>query len=196
VMDKKSIIKIIFILLTIFSLFIYFSDYVSKKIDSNLIIKATETEDLTNESNENVIKGIRYYSENKNGDSYVIFSDYGKINLENTDLTYMTNVTAIVNLKNSEEIQITSNFANFNHMSYETEFFERVIIIRGNEKITSEKLKFSLEENIVVLSKDVIFNKPGFNLKADRVEIDLITKNSKIIMNGKEKKVIVIGEGR
>ena len=195
-MDKKSIIKIVLILLTIFSLFIYFSYYFSKKIDSNLIIKATETEDLTNESNENVIKGIRYYSENKNGDSYVIFSDYGKINLENTDLTYMTNVTAIVNLKNSEEIQITSNFANFNHISYETEFFERVIIIRGNEKITSEKLKFSLEENIVVLSKDVIFNKPGFNLKADRVEIDLITKNSKIIMNDKEKKVIVIGEGR
>jgi len=195
-MDKKSIIKIVLILLTIFSLFIYFSYYFSKKIDSNLIIKATETEDLTNESNENVIKGIRYYSENKNGDSYVIFSDYGKINLENTDLTYMTNVTAIVNLKNSEEIQITSNFANFNHISYETEFFEKVIIIRGNEKITSEKLKFSLEENVVVLSKDVIFNKPGFNLKADRVEIDLITKNSKIIMNDKEKKVIVIGEGR
>ena len=195
-MDKKSIIKIVLILLTIFSLFIYFSYYFSKKIDSNLIIKATETEDLTSKSNENVIKGIRYYSENKNGDSYVIFSDYGKINLENTDLTYMTNVTAIVNLKNSEEIQITSNFANFNHISYETEFFEKVIIIRGNEKITSEKLKFSLEENVVVLSKDVIFNKPGFNLKADRVEIDLITKNSKIIMNGKEKKVIVIGEGR
>ena len=195
-MNKKSIIKIVFILLTIFSLFIYFSYYFSKKIDSNLIIKATETEDLTSKSNENVIKGIRYYSENKNGDSYVIFSDYGKINLENTDLTYMTNVTAIVNLKNSEEIQITSNFANFNQISYETEFFEKVIIIRGNEKITSEKLKFSLEENVVVLSKDVIFNKPGFNLKADRVEIDLITKNSKIIMNGKEKKVIVNGEGR
>ena len=195
-MDKKSIIKIVLILLTIFSLFIYFSYYFSKKIDSNLVIKATEMEDLANESNENVIKGIRYYSENKNGDSYVIFSDYGKINLENTDLTYMTNVTAIVNLKNSEEIQITSNFANFNHISYETEFFEKVIIIRGNEKITSEKLKFSLEENVVVLSKDVIFNKPGFNLKADRVEIDLITKNSKIIMNDKEKKVIVIGEGR
>ena len=195
-MDKKSIIKIVLILLTIFSLFIYFSYYFSKKIDSNLVIKATEMEDLASKSNENVIKGIRYYSENKNGDSYVIFSDYGKINLENTDLTYMTNVTAIVNLKNSEEIQITSNFANFNHISYETEFFEKVIIIRGNEKITSEKLKFSLEENVVVLSKDVIFNKPGFNLKADRVEIDLITKNSKIIMNGKEKKVIVIGEGR
>ena len=194
-MDKKSIIKIIFILLTIFSLFIYFSYYFSKKIDSNLIIKATETEDLTNESNENVIKGIRYYSENKNGDSYVIFSDYGKINLENTDLTYMTNVTAIVNLKNSEEIQITSNFANFNHISYETEFFEKVIIIRGNEKITSEKLKFSLEENVVVLSKDVIFNKPGFNLKADRVEIDLITKNSTIKMNN-EKRVIVVGENK
>ena len=195
-MDKKSIIKIVLILLTIFSLFIYFSYYFSKKIDSNLVIKATEMEDLASKSNENVIKGIRYYSENKNGDSYVIFSDYGKINLENTDLTYMTNVTAIVNLKNSEEIQITSNFANFNHISYETEFFEKVIIIRGNEKITSEKLKFSLEENVVVLSKDVIFNKPGFNLKADRVEIDLITKNSKIIMNDKEKKVIVIGEGR
>ena len=186
-MNKKSIIKITFILGIIFLIFIYLSYYFEKEIDPKLTSKVNENESLTSKPVENIIKGIRYYSENKNGDSYVIFSDYGKINLENTNLTYMTNVTAIVNLKDSEEIQITSNFANFNHISYETEFFEKVVIIRGNEKITSEKLRFSLEENLISLSKDVVFNKPGLNLKADRIEVDLITKNSKIMMNGKKK---------
>ena len=45
------------------------------------------------------------------------------------------------------------------------------------------------------MSKDVVFNKPGLNLKADKVEVDLITKNSRIMMNGK-KKVIVIGDNK
>ena len=108
----------------------------------------------------------------------------------------MTNVTAIINVKKSEEIKIKSKFANFNHISYETEFFENVIITRGIEKITSEKLEFSLEKNLIVLSKDVILKKPGFNLKADKVEIDLITKNSKITMNDKEKKIIFLGKNK
>ena len=192
-MNKKLAIEIT-IILTAILLLIFFYYPVEKK-DSELTTKTTEIENEMSTSNKNIIKNMKYFSENKNGDSFVIFSDYGKIDFDNPDLTHMTNVTAIVNLKNSEEIQITSNFANFNHISYETEFFEKVVIIRGNEKITSEKLRFSLEENLISLSKDVVFNKPGLNLKADRIEVDLITKNSKIMMNGK-KKVIVIGDNK
>ena len=121
--------------MAILLLFIYFFYYSSEQNDSKLPTKMTEVENGMVTSNENIIKNMKYFSENKKGDSFLIFSDYGKINFKNPDLTHMTNVTAIVNLKESETIQITSNFANFNHMSYETEFFEDVIIVRGDEKI-------------------------------------------------------------
>ena len=39
------------------------------------------------------------------------------------------------------------------------------------------------------MSYDVVVKKPGYNLKADVLEIDLITKNLKIYMNDKYKKV-------
>ena len=195
-MDKKFIIKIIITLIAILLVLIFFSYYFSEKNNLDSLTKVKESENIKSKTNGNIIKDIRYYSENKDGDSYLIFSDYGKINLNNTNLTHMTNVTAIINVKKSEEIKIKSKFANFNHISYETEFFENVIITRGIEKITSEKLEFSLEKNLIVLSKDVILKKPGFNLKADKVEIDLITKNSKITMNDKEKKIIFLGKNK
>ena len=146
-MNKKFILRTIIILTLIFLLYIFFSHYFSKKNNSNPSIKITENKKTVGPSEGNVIKGIRYFSESKNVDTYLIFSDYGEISLENPDITYMTNVTAIIVLKNSEKIQIKSDFANFNHKSYETEFIDKVIITRRDEKINSEKLEFSLEKN-------------------------------------------------
>ena len=134
---------------------------------------------------------IVVYNDNK-GNNYEINAGSGKIRLKNSDLIYMTNVTAYINLNNHETITINSDYANFNNKSYETKFIENVLIIQENQQITSEELYFSLEDNIILISKEVTFNKPGFNLKADKVEIDLITKNSKIFMDDKNKKIIVL----
>ena len=46
------------------------------------------------------------------------------------------------------------------------------------------------EQNLLRISENVIFKKPGYNLKADVIEIDLISKNLKIYMNNKLNKVI------
>ena len=137
-------------------------------------------------SNENIIKDIRYFSKDAQNNSYEIISDFGKINLDNPDITFMTHVTASIYLENSNNIIITSKFANFNNSNYETEFYENVNIVRADERIKSQKLEFSL----------VILEKPSFNLKADKVKIDLITKNSTIYMDDSTKKVIAVGENK
>ena len=41
------------------------------------------------------------------------------------------------------------------------------------------------------MSYNIFFKKPGYTLKADILEIDLITKNMKIYMNNNSKKVKV-----
>tara|TARA_B110001450_G_scaffold70840_1_gene67131 strand:+ start:56 stop:577 length:522 start_codon:yes stop_codon:yes gene_type:complete len=150
--------------------------------------------DKIKKSTDNIIKDIRYFSKDDKGNSYEIVSDFGEISLDNPDLIFMTNVVATINLKNSSNVVITSKFANFNNKSYETTFYENVKILRDDEKIRSQKLEFSLEKDLILISNNVVLEKPGFNLKADRVEIDLITKNSKIFMNDSTKKVIAIGK--
>ena len=84
---------------------------------------------------------------------------------------------ASIYLENSNNIIITSKFANFNNKDYETEFYSLSSILK------TWYAKFSLKKDLILISNQVILEKPGFNLKADKVEIDLITKNSKIFMN-------------
>jgi hypothetical protein len=82
-----------------------------------------------------------------------------------------------------------------------------VIVERGEEKITGDELYLVLEkdekeiqdpikkdENLVRMTRNVIYKKPGYNLSADILEIDLITKNIRIYMMNEYKKVIAISE--
>ena len=41
------------------------------------------------------------------------------------------------------------------------------------------------------MSNNVLFQKPGYEMKADVLEIDLITKNLKIYMNNTNNKVLI-----
>ena len=82
-----------------------------------------------------------------------------------------------------------------------------MIVKRGEEKITGDELYLVLEkdekeiqdplekdENLVRMSRNVIYKKPGYNLLADILEIDLITKNIRIYMMDEYKKVIATSE--
>jgi LPS export ABC transporter protein LptC len=196
-MNKKIFIQLTLLTLIIFLLTIFFRYYNNNtEKTANNLNTINNTDKKIKKSNENIIKDIRYFSKDAQNNSYEIISDFGIIDLNNPDITFMTNVTASIYLENSNNIIITSKFANFNNKDYETEFYENVNIVRADEKIMSQKLEFSLKKDLILISDQVVFEKPGFNLKADKVEIDLITKNSKIFMNDSTKKVVAIGENK
>ena len=202
-MWKKTLIQIILILLLIILLiWIYFQYKESSTI--TISQKKSEVESISKDKNQNIIKDIKYNSNSINGDIYELKADYGEINIDNPDLIFMTNVLGTIKFKDSNDIIITSNFANFNNKTYETTFIENVKIVRTNEVITGDELYFVLDvtddelkinpqkkQNLLLMTGNVLFKKPGYNLKTDIVEIDLITKNSKIYMKDELKKVIV-----
>ena len=197
-MNKKIFFQVTLIALIIFllSFFMFYYYNINKMNSSNNLSVIDNLDKKIEISNENIIKDIRYFSKDAQNNSYEIISDFGKINLDNPDITFMTNVTASIYLENSNNIIITSKFANFNNSNYETEFYENVNIVRGDERIKSQKLEFSLIKDLILISDQVILEKPGFNLKADKVKIDLITKNSTIYMDDSTKKVIAVGENK
>ena len=106
----------------------------------------------------------------------------------------MTNVKALIYLKNSPPIKIVSKYANYNKIDHETNFFEDVELTHLIHKATSENLDISFNNNKASMYKNIVYNKPGTQLTADRLEIDLITKNTKIFMNNKSEKIKIINK--
>ena len=188
-MNKKKIVKF-FIIIFIFTLliFIYFKFF--KKDDPlNINNQQIETdEEIIYKSN--IIKNINYTSEDLKGNKYVVLAKEGEIDLNNSDIIFLKDVTAYIILKKKEEIiTITSNFGKYNSINFDTIFSKNVIIEYIDNKITGEYLDYSMIKNLMIISKNVVYTNLENILKADVVEINIETKDTKIFMYEKEKKV-------
>ena len=90
---------------------------------------------------------------------------------------------------NSENILIISDYGKYNTENFDTIFSKNVKINYLNHKIIGEYLDFSLERNSMLISKKVVYTNLENILKADVIEIDILTKESKIFMYENQKKV-------
>ena len=204
--SKKTLIQTFLILTLILLNFVVFNFYYKadfKKDQTDLKNQEIEEKSL-NVKNNDLIENLKYTSNNSRGDIYELFADFGEANIENPDIMFLTNVNGRIKSKNKPDVLLTSKFANFNTKTFETTFIDNVKILRHDEIITGDELYLVLdldkndlkenlnkEENLLRISNNVSFKKPGYSLEADIVEIDLITKNSKIYMKNGIKKVSV-----
>jgi len=193
-MYKKIFIQLLLLIILftiVFStFFLYFNKKENLKI-SNLPI-FEEKDSLIDDKTGTLIKDISYSFSDSAGNYYELLSDVGKVDINNSDKIFMTNVVATIYLVDSSPVKITSKYANYNKINHETSFFENVKVTHLIHKATSENLDISFNDNIASMYNNIVYNKPGTKLKADRLEIDLITKNSKIFMDNKTEKIKII----
>ena len=102
---------------------------------------------------------------------------------------FLTDVKAFIKLRNSEIISITSDYGKYNADNFDTIFSKNVLINYLDNKINGEYLDFSYERNSMIISKKVVFTNIQNILEADVIEINIKTKDTKIFMYEKEKKV-------
>jgi hypothetical protein len=188
-MSKKTIIFFFFLICLIFVAVTYFkisgNDKVQKiKIDQPFVEKNKENYD-----NSNIIENVNYTSKDARGNEYNVKSSIGEIDYSDPDTIYLTNVEAFIKLANSNNIKITSNFGKYNNINFDTIFSKNVIIKYLDNTITGDYLEFSIEKNTMIISKNVIYTNSNNILKSDVVEIDIETKDTKIFMYEKKKKV-------
>jgi len=193
-MYKKILIQFL-LLITIFiivfsTFFLYFNKKKNFKTSNLPIIK--EKESLIDDETGTLIKDIKYSFSDPSGNYYELFAELGEVDIKNSDKMFMTNVKALIHLKNSPPIKIVSKYANYNKIDHETNFFENVELTHLVHKATSENLDISFNNNKALMYRNIIYNKPGTQLTADRLEIDLITKNTKIFMDKKYEKIKII----
>ena len=188
--------KKIFIQLFLFSLFLFLSIFSYYKYfykESQNVIEVNQDKDSDKKNNEtNLITNLKYFSVDEKGNKYEITSEYGEISPDNPDIIMMKNVKAIIEIYNSDPIIITSNFAKYNVKNYDTNFEENILVKHADNKLNGENLDLSFQDNLMSMYNNIIYQNPDTKLVADKLEIDLITKDSKIIMNNKQSKIKII----
>ena len=101
---------------------------------------------------------------------------------------------AIIALKDSQIIEINSDFAKYNTKNYDTQFSENVLMTYDDHIIRSQNLDLFFEKHIAQAMNNLVYENSTSRLRADKIEIDLITKNSKIFMYNKKKKIKISGK--
>ena len=142
----------------------------------------------------NLVQNLKYVSKDILGNEYIISSKSSELNLDGIDIINMNDVNAKITMINKDPLFITSKYAIYNNENYETTFVNNVVITYLDNIITSEKLTISIVNNFAKVSEEVIYQNTNVKLEADIIEIDLITKNSKIFMIDKNKKIKIINK--
>ena len=193
---KSLFYKISIILLfCLMCFYFFFPNIFEKEKVQEQINSQDEIENNENTGyNSNIIKDIKYSSKDLKGNEYIILAREGEIDLNNSDIIFLKDVTAYIKLvKNNETIKIVSNYGKYNTVNFNTIFSKQVRIDYIDNIITGDYLDFSMIKNQLIISKNVTYKGKENILKADVLELDTITKDTKIFMYESKKKVNVKG---
>ena len=192
-MKKKIFLKIVLILsLIIITWFVYSKYFKEDKSKFSKPVNPNSEIEEDDVYNSNIIKDINYTSRDLKGNEYILIAKEGEIDLDNSDIIFLTDVTAYIKLvKNSELIVITSNYGKYNTINYDTIFSKKVKIDYVDNIITGDYLDFSMMKNLLVVSRNVVYENLENTMKADVIELDTITKDTKIFMYNSDEQVNV-----
>ena len=188
-MNIKILIQLLLFIILVSTAATYYYFYKDNKTNANVNKINNNNEISINKNSSNLIKNISYASTDNLGNKFIIKSETGEISIDNPSIVYMTNVEAIINLINSDPIIIKANHAKYNKINYETNFKEDILLTYQTHRITSQNLDLSFENNLATIYNKIVYDNNNVKISADILEIDLITKNSKIFMNNEYKKI-------
>ena len=190
-MSKKTAIQVLMVFL-IFLIFLYFYlkyfNLSSKNLEISTAVKEVE---IYEDNSSTYIDNINYVSSDDKGNKYRITAEQAEIDINNNNTMFLKNISAYISVKESDDIKITSDFGKYNSENYDTVFSKNVIIVYSDNKITGEYLDFSFLNNLGTISTNVIYTGNKTNLFADKIEVNLTTKDTKIFMNDNTKEVLI-----
>ena len=185
-MRRKILIQLfifISIILTSYSIFeLYFKkNKLPKLVNEKQIIELTD---------QNKIKDIKYESTDKLGRKYMIMAKSGMIDKNISNLIDLNNVKAEIVLVDGSKILISSDLAKYNNLNNDTYFKKNIRLIYNEQLLTADNLNILFDKNLLEAFNNLTYKNSDLSLKADKIEINIKTKNSKIF-NFDDEKVVV-----
>ena len=182
-MKKKIFIQILLSVLIVIIFFSIYQRYFKKTpVSDRSLIKEKEI----NQSNS--LENITYDSVDREGRKYIVTAESGFFNEQEPDIVFMNNANAKIVLLDGSIIYIKSSTAEYNSLNYDTKFQKDVKLKFLEHNVFCNNLNIFFQDNLLEAYNDLIYKNLDIILRADKIEIDLLTKNSKIF-NFDENKV-------
>ncbi len=159
-------------------IFITYQKYFKKDLSANKSPQKEKVKVVIEESN--LINNITYESIDNKGRKYIIKSETGSFDENKSELIFMTNVKAQIILLDKSTIHIKSNKAEYNNVTYDTKFYEEVNLDYLEHNMFCNNLNVYFKDNLLEAYNDLTYENQNIIMFADKIEMDLLTKNSKI----------------
>ncbi len=200
-MKKKNIFQIIILLtIVVISLVTYNKYFKAENLKKNVVVVENENqnevfvEKNTISKEKNIIKDIKYFNEDINGNKFTIQAKKGEINQKDIDLIALSEVVGVINLKDKSEIYIYSKFASYNSNNFDTKFYSEVTTKYEDNIITSENLDIFFKDNHGLMYNNIKFSNKNSKISADKLFFDLLNGDIKINMYNKDDKITFLNK--
>ncbi|MBD1153052.1 LPS export ABC transporter periplasmic protein LptC [Pelagibacterales bacterium SAG-MED24] len=188
-MINKRIIQLVLFLIIIIISTIFYIIYFSENKKTPLK-KNTSDKELSNQTQNNLIKNLKYEVKLDQDNQYMITADFSEITYDNNvELVKMQKVIAIFIDKNNIPLTIISDRAIYNNSNYNTNFKDNVRIEYLDNVILADKMDLNFDKNMITIFDNVNYNGSQGTILTDVIKIDLITKKIDIYMNNTKDNV-------
>ncbi len=162
------------------------------KIEEKEKNKNLEINKIENKKVKNLVKNVEYTSVDQKGNKFYLIARSGKSNVNNNDILDLDNVKGEITSETRDTIYIESDYAQYNTVSLNSQFYQNVIINYQDKEITCINFDINMETNKAIAYNNVIITDPKSTMKAGIVEFDLKTKNININPESSSSEVNII----
>ena len=151
---KTTIQLLIFFLIVIFIFFFIKNTFLKERKDIvNLDLNKDKIiEEIGTKKNQNnIIENLNYISIDAKGNEYILNAKYGEESKEDSNIIILKQVLGTIKLKNKSEIEIKSDFAKYNSINFDTNFYENVLGFFEKSKISSDNLDLYFKDNVAIM---------------------------------------------
>ena len=198
-MNKKIYLQLIlFFLLILLSLFFY-KEYFDKNTDvKKKITKKIEKEKKfkqdNNKTTSNIVENLKYVSKDLLGNIYIVEADSAELIEKKRNDIVLMKVTAKIIQNNDDIIYIYSEFANYNKINSNTIFEKNVRVNYGKQKLEANLMRLNFSENMIEIEESVNYINESLRIRADKAEINLLSKKLNISMKNDKDKIFINGQ--
>tara|TARA_Y100000758_G_scaffold52801_1_gene33828 strand:+ start:126 stop:719 length:594 start_codon:yes stop_codon:yes gene_type:complete len=192
---KTTIQLLIFFLIVIFIFFFIKNTFLKERKDIvNLDLNKDKIiEEIGTEKNQNnIIENLNYISIDAKGNEYILNAKYGEESKEDSNIIILKQVLGTIKLKNKSDIEIKSDFAKYNSITFDTNFYENVLGFFEESKISSDNLDLFFKNNKAIMYNNIKYLDRNTAANADEISFNLLNGDINIKMFDKKKKIQII----
>ena len=185
----KRIIKFALLCIVIISIIVVNNIYFSST-KNTIYETADQTDQIVQETDNNIIKSLKYEVKLEQDNWYIITSDLSELTyINDVELVKMQGVEAKFIDKNNLPLIISSDEALYDNANYNTKFRKNAQIDYLNHKIFADKIDINFQDNTAKIFNNVKYVGLDGTIDADNIVLNLITKKVDIYMNNEKENI-------